>query len=62
LSLTGCASDGATVIGILTDLANDDTVPPGARFETFLSVDRVLALDLARHLGSVSPAATDHGV
>ena len=40
----------------LRELAKDDTVPAGAKFETFASADRVLALDLAREIGRV-PAA-----
>jgi hypothetical protein len=30
---------------------NDPAVPPGARFETFAYLDRILGLDLARRVG-----------
>ncbi|QRP42933.1 hypothetical protein [Amycolatopsis sp. FDAARGOS 1241] len=44
--------DIAGVITRLVELEDDDVVPPGAKFETFLHVDRVLALDLASGLGA----------
>ena len=43
--------DTASAIALLRGLADDDGVPEGAEFETFLYVDRVLGLDLARDIG-----------
>jgi hypothetical protein len=43
--------DTVTVLALLRDLAADETVPPGPRFETFVYADRVLGLDLARDIG-----------
>ncbi len=39
------------VLALLSDLAADESVPPGPRFETFVYADRVLALDLPRDIG-----------
>jgi hypothetical protein len=39
------------VLALLRDLADDDSVPAGARFETFLYADRILGLDLPRDIG-----------
>jgi len=39
------------VLSLLSDLVTDESVPPGRRFETFVYVDRVLGLDLARDIG-----------
>ncbi len=39
------------VLQLLTGLAQDADVPDGARFETFAFADRVLGLELARHVG-----------
>ncbi|OIK06502.1 hypothetical protein [Streptomyces monashensis] len=41
------------VLDVLRDVARDPELPDGARFETFAYVDRLLALDLARELGSL---------
>ena len=38
-------------LALLTALAKDRDIPDGARFETFVFADRVLGLDLARHIG-----------
>ena len=43
--------DTASAIALLRALALDDSVPAGARFETFLYVDRILGLDLPRDIG-----------
>ena len=48
--------DVSSLIRALIDLEDDDVVRPGANFETFLYFDRVLAFDLARHLGAARPA------
>ena len=39
--------DTARALGLLRDLEADTSVPPGARMEAFLSLDRLLGLDLA---------------
>ena len=46
--------DIASAIALLRGLADDDSVPAGAKFETFLYVDRVLGLDLPGHIGKLS--------
>jgi hypothetical protein len=46
--------DTATAIALLRGLADDESVPSGAKFETFLYVDRVLGLDLPSDIGKVS--------
>jgi cysteinyl-tRNA synthetase len=43
--------DVTTMVAVLDQLAVDDDVKPGAKFETYAHVDRVLALDLARDVG-----------
>jgi hypothetical protein len=43
--------DIPSAITLLRGLADDDSVPAGAKFETFLYVDRVLGLDLPRDIG-----------
>jgi len=43
--------DTVSVLALLRDLADDDSVPAGARFETFLYADRILSLDLPRDIG-----------
>lgn len=43
--------DTPRVLRLLTGLAQDADVPDGARFETFAFADRVLGLDVARHVG-----------
>lgn len=48
--------DVAGALTILRRLAADDEVPPGARFETFAHLDRLLGLDLAREIGRTRPA------
>lgn len=43
--------DVIDVLALLSDLAADETLPPGPRFETFLYADRVLGLELPRDIG-----------
>lgn len=43
--------DAGTVLSSLSGLAADETVPPGARFESFVYADRVLGLGLPRDIG-----------
>jgi hypothetical protein len=43
--------DVAAVLGLLHQLIENPAVPPGAKFETFVFLDQVLALDLARNVG-----------
>jgi len=45
------ALDTVTVLSLLTRLAADEAMPPGARFEAFAYADRVLGLDLPRDIG-----------
>ncbi|WP_225839118.1 hypothetical protein [Streptomyces sp. NK08204] len=46
--------DVPAVFGVLRDVASGPGVPDGARFETYAYADRLLALDLARDLGSLA--------
>ncbi|MDF2254968.1 hypothetical protein [Streptantibioticus ferralitis] len=43
--------DTATALTVLRELESDPGVPDGARFESFLRVDRVLGLELPRDIG-----------
>jgi hypothetical protein len=43
--------DTGSVLRLLHDLADDDGLPAGSKFESFLAADRVLALDLPRDIG-----------
>src|SRR5205085_6337694 len=43
--------DTPTALVALADLEKDNDLPPGAKFETFAWVDRVLGLDLVRDVG-----------
>lgn len=43
--------DPVTVLDLLRNLAPDETVPPGPRFEAFVYADRVLGLELPREIG-----------
>ncbi|MFJ3253389.1 hypothetical protein ACIPK9_10955 [Streptomyces sp. NPDC086771] len=43
--------DVAAVLGLLAEVAERSDLPPGAKFETFAHLDRVLGLDLARDVG-----------
>lgn len=52
----GAFSDLDTVrmLATLDELASDDAVPAGARFEAFLYADRVLGLELPRDIGRLA--------
>ena len=43
--------DSVSALALLRGLALDDSVPAGAKFETFLYADRILGLDLPREIG-----------
>jgi len=43
--------DTPSVVALLHGLAHDDSVPAGAKFETFVYADRVLGLDLPSEIG-----------
>ena len=43
--------DTVSVLALLRGLLPDDSVPAGAKFETFVYADRILGLDLAREIG-----------
>jgi hypothetical protein len=43
--------DTPSAFAALADLAEDDSVPDGAKFEAYAYADRLLALDLARDVG-----------
>jgi cysteinyl-tRNA synthetase len=43
--------DTPAALQVLRDLAADEAVPPGARFETFADADRLFGLDLVRDVG-----------
>jgi hypothetical protein len=47
--------DVPAVLGLLHQLIENPAVPPGAKFETFVFLDQVLALDLARDVGQPLP-------
>ncbi|HEY5857673.1 MAG TPA: hypothetical protein VIW24_27480 [Aldersonia sp.] len=40
-----------TVLDLMRDVESDAAIAPGAKFETFVHLDRVLAFDLIRYLG-----------
>ena len=46
--------DTVSALGLLHNLAADDGVPAGARFEAFLHADRIFGLDLPRDIGRIS--------
>jgi cysteinyl-tRNA synthetase len=50
--------DTPTMLVVLSELEKDDAVPPGAKFETFAWVDRVIGVDLARDVGRASTPVT----
>lgn len=45
--------DVARVAAMMSELEDAEGVEPGAKFEAFTYVDRVLAVDLGRHLGQI---------
>jgi cysteinyl-tRNA synthetase len=42
-------------LDVLHAIENDTTISPGAKFETFLYLDRILGLDLGRDLARQIP-------
>ena len=46
--------DSPRALQVLRRLDKDEAVEPGAKFETFAAIDRVLGLDLVREVGSVA--------
>jgi hypothetical protein len=48
--------DVPAALAVLAELADDDGVAQGARFETFAHLDQLLGLDLAREVGHAPPA------
>jgi hypothetical protein len=51
--------DVARVVSLMGELDDDECVEPGAKFEAFTYVDRLLAVDLGRGLGCAQPQRTD---
>jgi cysteinyl-tRNA synthetase len=51
--------DTPSALVALGELEHDETVSPGAKFETFAYADRVLGLDLARDVGRPPSTAAD---
>jgi cysteinyl-tRNA synthetase len=51
--------DTPTVLVVLSELEKDTEVSPGAKFETFAWIDRVLGLDLVRDVGKAPTTAAD---
>jgi hypothetical protein len=49
----------ARVATLMSELEAADSVEPGAKFEAFTYVDRMLAIDLGRYLGRPQPQRTD---
>jgi cysteinyl-tRNA synthetase len=47
--------DTPTALRVLRELAKDPQIPAGSKFETFVSADRVLGLDLASLVGRPRP-------
>jgi len=43
--------DTVSALALLHEVASDDSMPVGARFETFVYADLILGLDLARDIG-----------
>jgi cysteinyl-tRNA synthetase len=44
---------------VLSELEKDADIPPGAKFETFAWIDRVLGLDLVRDVGKAPATVAD---
>lgn len=47
--------DTPLALRVLRELERDESASPGARFETFIDADLLLALDLSRDIGKTSP-------
>jgi hypothetical protein len=43
--------DTPMVLSLLDRLADDPEIPPGSKFETFVQLDLILALDLVSAIG-----------
>ncbi len=54
--------DSVTAVRVLGELTKDPTVGPGAKFETFAALDRLLGLDLARDVGRPPASLPDGAV
>ncbi|MFC9838696.1 hypothetical protein ACFVKB_33510 [Rhodococcus sp. NPDC127530] len=50
--------DMPAVLDLMHHVESDAAIAPGAKFETFVHLDRVLAFDLTRHLGTGLPPST----
>jgi hypothetical protein len=50
--------DTVSLLALLRGLASDEAMPPGARFETFVYADRLLALELPREIGTLAGRPT----
>ena len=61
VSAFDCDLNVARVATLMGELEEADSVEPGAKFEAFTYVDRMLAIDLGRHLGGPQPQRTDSG-
>ncbi|TPQ16130.1 hypothetical protein [Streptomyces sporangiiformans] len=53
--------DVPAVLDVLRRVATSDTVPDGARFETYAFADRLLGLELTRDIGRGSPSDVGGG-
>jgi cysteinyl-tRNA synthetase len=51
--------DTPAAVIALRDLERDESVPPGAKFETFAHCDRLFGLDLVRTVGAAPPPAAE---
>jgi cysteinyl-tRNA synthetase len=51
--------DSPTALVALGELEKDTGIPPGAKFETFVWIDRILGLDLARDVGKPRESSAD---
>jgi cysteinyl-tRNA synthetase len=51
--------DSPTALVALGELEKDTGIPPGSKFETFVWIDRILGLDLARDVGKPRESSAD---
>jgi cysteinyl-tRNA synthetase len=49
--------DTPTAVVAMRELERDESIPPGSRFETFVHLDQLFGLDLARDIGRVAAPA-----
>ena len=61
VSAFDCNLNVARVAALMGELEDADSVEAGAKFEAFTYVDRMLAIDLGRHLGRPQSQRTDSG-